>query len=140
MPAAAFERLVREAMQREDLTLYALARASGIERNSWYAWFRGDYRPQPRTLARAAPFLNLTVDELSAPWGALRPEATVTDASGLINLTAAINRLAAVLEGRLEGLEPELEEGIARGRSRAAAGRSSPGPSPQRSSPAKQAG
>lgn len=130
--AAQFEGIVRGAMGREDLTLYALARASGIERNSWYAWFRGEYRPTVRTLLRAAPVLRLSVDELIAPWGKEKsPEEVVTDFSGLSSLAEAINRLADVLSGRLEGLEPELKEGIARGRARAGTERRRRARSPQ---------
>lgn len=118
-PGQEFERVVRDAMDREDLSLVALARATGIDRGRWYTWFRGENAPQPRTLIRAAPILKLTVDDLMSPWGGLPPRSgTVTD-PGLGALTDAINRLADVLGGNVDELAAEVAEGTRRARARA---------------------
>lgn len=130
MAAQEFERIVRAAMDREDLTLYALARSSGIERNSWYAWFRGEYRPQRRTIARATSLLKVSADELLAPFGA--PTRTAHPVRNDIDaLVDAIDRLTAAISGRFDDLDDAIAEGIARDRARGGAAQKRPAPMPR---------
>lgn len=112
--AAQFEGIVKEAMRAGDLSLSELARRSGIERGRWYAWFRGDHAPTPRSLQRAATVLEVPYEALVAPFGAgaTRVGPGIVTDPGLAALTAAVNRLAAVLEGRLSAVAEAIEEGI----------------------------
>jgi hypothetical protein len=122
MPAASqFEHLVRGAMDRQSLSMLQLGRDSRIPPQRWYAWFRGENQPSPRVLARATTILGLSVEELLAPYGGMPRPGVVTD-PGLGALTEAINRLADVLSGQLDVLQPEVEAGIARARGRARSG------------------
>lgn len=105
MAAASFQSLVREAMEREQLSLDALSRVSKIGRNSWYAWFDGRYRPTMRLLRRAAPVLKLTVEELAAPWGESNSDPGNRDGAGV----AVLSRLDALVEA-VSGLVSELRE------------------------------
>jgi transcriptional regulator with XRE-family HTH domain len=137
MAAQEFERIVRDAMDREDLSLSALARESGVDRGRWYAWFRGDNAPQPRTLRKAATALGLQVTQLTAPWGGMGPVGPegVTDA-GIRDLMTAVNDLVGLLrplaeqavdrEARLRALEAELQSLRARPVGARSRGRSAP--------------
>lgn len=113
--AATFERVVRDAMEREGLTLLSLAQASGVKRTQLYTYFNGTHVPNRRTLERVAGPLGLRVDELAEVWPTSVPKqprsGIVTD-PGLGRLTDAINRLAEVLEGRWRVLDELVEEGI----------------------------
>lgn len=132
-----FARVVRDAMDREDLSLSALARESGVDRSRWYAWFRGENTPQSRTLVRAAKVLGVDVQDLTAPWGGLRSPELITD-SGLTALVTAIGDLVDLLrpsvedhEIRIRAVEAEL---------RSLRERQEDGESPKRSAPQRSKG
>lgn len=115
MAAAApeFERVVRDAMDAKDLSLVALARASGIDRGRWYAWFRGENAPQPRTLTRAAHILGLDVGTLLAPFaGQTKRAGIVTDPalSPLLAALAAQTESITALVGELRSSRQEVAE------------------------------
>lgn len=94
-----------------------LSRRAHVSRDTFQAWWRG--RPPQRSTAElVARELGVTYADLIEAREGSRSETTVTDVSDLAGLSAAINRLADVLEGRFEGLGPELAEGRRRGRAR----------------------
>lgn len=97
---AAFEELVRAAAQAKGLSIESLANTSGIDRGRWYRYFRGTTVPGRRTLARVAPVLGLSADELVATWGDLidpphTPGSGASDGSGP---GALLRQLQALIE------------------------------------------
>lgn len=114
MAAREFEYVVRDAMDRADLSLSALARVSKIERGRWYAWFRGDSTPTRRLLAKAAPALHRSVAELMAPWGGDPGPGIVTDPGPALlekldRQVDAINRLVDQVQALVEA-QPDHRE------------------------------
>lgn len=59
------EREIRKAMGAADIRgMAALARRAGVQRDTLYAWFRGDQEPRPDTLSRVAEVLGLKLADL----------------------------------------------------------------------------
>ncbi len=102
---AQLEREIRLAMPAAEVRSIAeLARRSGVQRDTLYAWFRGDQPPKPATLEKVAVALHVRLGDLwdyerqpSAPPPAFSPE-----------LLAEIR--AAVAEGVELGVARALSE------------------------------
>lgn len=95
--AAQFERIVRDAMGREHLSLVQLARESGVDRGRWYSWFRGDHAPKRRSLTRAADALGVPVEDLLAPFGNTETPPPDDYRGGVSVLIEKLDRQAEVI-------------------------------------------
>lgn len=138
MAAVTFERVVRDAMDRKELTLYALAAASGVKRTQWYTYFDGSHVPRRETLAKAAGVLGVSLEDLLAPFPEQPPRRgreSVTD-PGLAELTAAIVALTRVLSGDSR-LVQAIREGLSQDQDQAPEDRPQPSRRRRRSSPSK---
>lgn len=91
-----FERAVRRAMAVADVrSVSELARESRVQRDTLYAWFRGERPPKPDTLKRVADRLGVRVGEL---W----------------NYEPVDDWLAAVRQAVAEGVEEGVRRAVER--------------------------
>jgi transcriptional regulator with XRE-family HTH domain len=100
-----FEEMVRLAMREAGIeSMSELGRESRINKNTWYAWFRGEREPTRHTIFKATMALNRSVDELLAPW----------DGGGAANSAAPMIATpaleAAIARGVEMGMRRVLEE------------------------------
>lgn len=98
-------RRIDRAMAAADIrSLSELARQSGIQRDTLYAWFRGERPPKPDTLKKVADALDVRVGDLwdYEPVGGSTP-------SGISPETLAEIR-AVVAEGVARGVAQVLAE------------------------------
>ena len=99
-----------------------LARQSGVSRDTFQAWWRGR-PPQRGTAELVARVLGVTYGDIIQAREGRTAGVGASDGPAPADysmLVAAINRLAAALEGRTEQLAPETAEGIAQARARVA--------------------
>jgi transcriptional regulator with XRE-family HTH domain len=108
-----------------------LARRAHVSRDTFQAWWRG--RPPQRSTAEiVARELGVTyADLIAAREGTAPGTSDGPGAVALTQLTAAINRLAAALEGRTDDLGAAVEEGIAQASTRDAEAPTPHGRSPE---------
>lgn len=104
----------REAMARAHiLSVSQLARESGVQRDTLYAWFRGDRTPKPDTLGKVAevldvpvgslwPYTEQTPGDFSAALGVLAAELRawrIEDRQRIDDLEVLVRQLGATIPG-----------------------------------------